>query len=144
MITRYANSIQKWISKYSRTFLKWASGGMLLMLISLFLIHNFVVYLHFTVSVATALAAEICTLIRFVINNYWVFGRESFSIRGCMEFHLANFGTFIIWWVAANSLHLIGIHYLLATIMAVGLSVIVSFASTFFWVWKSSDTDKKN
>jgi putative flippase GtrA len=88
------------------------------------------------VLVATLLSAEVCTLLRFLLNEYWVFGIPKLSWRRLWQFHVANAGAFLVWWIAANVLTNAGLNYLLASVLAVGLSTGVSFASNFFWIWR--------
>jgi len=96
------------------------------------LVHEFAM----KVFIATLVSAEFCTLLRFLLNEYWVFGNPRLSWKRLWRYHVANCGALIVWWATANLLTGAGVNYLVASILAVGLSTGLSFASNFFWVWK--------
>jgi putative flippase GtrA len=77
---------------------------------------------------------------RFALNEYWVFGSLGLSWKRLWKFHAANGGAFVVWWVTANFLSTKGVNYLLAAILAVGMSTGLSFVSNFFWIWKKKHT----
>lgn len=83
----------------------------------------------------TLLSAEICTILRFLVNDRWVFGHPCPTRRRLLQYHVANATAFGVWWGATNALNLWGIHYLLAAVMAVGCSMGFSIAANFLWIW---------
>ena len=92
--------------------------------------------IHLAVFFATVLSAEVCTILRFFVNEHWVFrtGRCCWIRLG--QFHGANAGAFFLWLVVTNLLVGKGVHYQLASVAGVGCSVGASFVSNFFWVWR--------
>jgi putative flippase GtrA len=116
--------------------LKWFGVGLAMMGINTVFLFLLVDMLGVIVPVATFLAAEGCTLLRFVINHYWVFGRRNPTFTSCVHYHVANAGAFAVWWLTANLLTVLGMHYLLAGIAAVGCSTLVSLATNFLWIWR--------
>jgi putative flippase GtrA len=116
--------------------LKWFGAGLAMMGINTVFLFLFVDTLGLSVPVATFLAAEACTLLRFLINHYWVFERRNPSFRSCVHYHIANAGAFGLWWVTANLLTVLGMHYLVAGIAAVGCSTLVSLTTNFLWIWR--------
>ena len=116
--------------------LKWLGAGLALVAVNTFLLYLFVERLGLLVINATFIAAEISTLLRFLINHYWVFGRISPRLADCAQFHIANAGAFLIWWSLTNLLIHLGMHYLAAGIVAVACSTLVSLATNFFWIWR--------
>lgn len=116
--------------------LKWFGAGLAMMGITTVFLFLFVDTLGLSVPVATFLAAEACTLLRFLINDYWVFGRRNPTFRSCVHYHIANAGAFAVWWVTANLLTVLGMYYLVAGIAAVGCSTLVSLTTNFFWIWR--------
>lgn len=116
--------------------LKWFGAGLAMMGVNTAFLFLFVDRLGLSVPVATFLGAEACTLLRFLINHYWVFGRRNPTFRSCVQYHVANAGAFAVWWGAANLLTVLGMHYLLAGIAAVACSTLVSLATNFFWIWR--------
>ena len=116
--------------------LKWFGAGLAMMGINTAMLFLFVDILGFSVPVATFLAAEACTLMRFLINHYWVFGLRNPTYRSCVHYHIANAGAFAVWWVMANLLTVLGMHYLVAGVAAVGCSILISLTTNFLWIWR--------
>jgi putative flippase GtrA len=118
---------------------RWFLAGLALMGVSTALLYAFVDVARMSVPLGTFVTAELCTLLRFAVNHYWVFGRRNPSWRQCLQYHVANAGAFSAWWVATNGLTLLGVHYLIAGILAVGLSTGFSLLANFFWVWRDGN-----
>ena len=116
--------------------LKWFGAGLAMMGINTVFLFVFVDTLGLSVPVGSFLSAEVGTLLRFLINHYWVFGRCNPTLRSCAHYHIANAGAFAVWWVTANLLTVLGMHYLVAGIAAVGCSTLISLTTTFFWIWR--------
>lgn len=104
--------------------------------ISTAMLYAFVDLLGLSVPVGTLLTAEASTLLRFLVNHYWVFGLRNPTLRNCIHYHVANAGAFAIWWFTANALTLMGMHYLLAGVVAVACSTLFSLSTNFFWIWR--------
>jgi putative flippase GtrA len=88
---------------------------------------------------ATLISAELCTILRFFVNEHWVFKGIGPVWKRLLQYHVANAGSFVVWMIAANLLIHWGIHYLLASALAVGISITASMASNFLWVWRRLD-----
>jgi putative flippase GtrA len=116
--------------------LKWFGAGLVMMGVNTAFLFLFVDKLGFSVPVATFLVAEACTLLRFLLNHYWVFGLRNPTFRSCGHYHIANAGAFAAWWVMANLLTFLGMHYLVAGIVAVGCSTLISLTTNFLWIWR--------
>jgi putative flippase GtrA len=84
---------------------------------------------------ATVVSAELCTILRFFINEHWVFRTGRSCWIRLWQFHLANASAFFVWLAVTNLLIHGGLHYQLAAVAGVGCSVGASFLSNFFWVW---------
>lgn len=118
---------------------KWAIVGGLFAALGLGLLKLFFGVLQWPYWFATALQAEICTLLRFLVNDRWVFGQARPTWQRLWQYHLANAGGFAVWWVIANLLQRLGVDYLLSAILAAACSSGVSLVSNFFWVWRKRD-----
>ena len=59
------------------------------------------------------------------------------SWRRLGTYHIANAGASAVWWISTNLLNHMGVHHILAAILAVGFSTGVSMASNFLWVWRA-------
>jgi putative flippase GtrA len=116
---------------------RWFAAGLLFMGVNTLALYLLVQHAHIRVFLATLLSAEICTLLRFLMNQHWVFRASTPSWRRLWQYHLANAGAFVVWWLGTNLLCAVGVNYLLASIAAVTLSTGFSFASNFYWVWRS-------
>lgn len=134
--TRAARATLQFVSLNRGKLLRWFAAGLAFMGISTALLYGFVDLLGLSVPVGTLLTAEVSTLLRFVVNHYWVFGLRNPSIRDCVQYHIANAGAFALWWITANALTLLGLHYLLAGIAAVACSTLFSLSTNFFWIWR--------
>jgi putative flippase GtrA len=116
--------------------LRWASAGLAFMAVSSVFLYTFVALLGLPIPIATLLTAEACTLLRFLVNHYWVFGQRNPTLKQCAQYHIATAGAFITWWTVSNLLVWLGIHYLLAGLFAVPFSAIFNLIASFLWVWR--------
>lgn len=133
---RVARATLVFVSQNQGKLLRWFAAGLAFMGISTALLFGFVELLGLSVPIATLLTAEASTLLRFLVNHYWVFGLRNPTIKNCIQYHIANAGAFVLWWGTANVLTLLGMHYLLAGIVAVACSTLLSLSTNFFWIWR--------
>lgn len=133
---RFARAVFGFVSTNRGKLLRWFAAGLVFMGISTGLLFGFVELLGLSVPIATLLAAEASTLLRFLVNHYWVFGLRNPTLRNCVQYHIANAGAFVLWWGTANVLTLLGMHYLLAGIAAVAFSTLFSLSTNFLWIWR--------
>jgi putative flippase GtrA len=84
----------------------------------------------------TLLAAEVTTVLRYGINDRWVFGQRRPRWRRFWQFHVANAGGFLIWLAMVNILPRWGVQYLLASTAGTASSVLVGMATNFLWIWR--------
>jgi len=115
---------------------RWLVAGLVFMGLNTFFLKTFVGWFALKPFVGTICAGELSTLLRYVINDRWVFGRSRLEWRRLWQYHVANSGAFAIWWVATNLLIYLGTNYLLAGVLAVAFSTGFSMASNFYWVWR--------
>jgi putative flippase GtrA len=88
--------------------------------------------------VASALAAELSLLCRFVTNDRFVFGCERPSLSRCGRFHAASAGSFAISWLILNaSAGLLGLPYVAAMFCGTVSSFAWSALTHFLWVWRN-------
>jgi len=84
----------------------------------------------------TLVSSEITMLLRFFINDRWVFGHPVPSWARLWQYHLASAGGWVIWWIVANALPHFGIHYLIASTAGTACSVCFSMLTNFGWIWR--------
>jgi putative flippase GtrA len=103
---------------------------------SLAILYTSVRWFRLSLPLSTFLSAEIATILRFFVNNRWVFDNEKATWRGLWQFHLANGGGFAVWWGISNLLPRYGVPYLLAAVVGIGGSVGISILTNFLWIWR--------
>jgi putative flippase GtrA len=113
----------------------WITGGSFV-LIGLATLYLVIDVFRMPMLWGTLVAAEATTLLRFVINDRWVFGNGRPTWRRLGQFHLANAGGFVIWWAVINILPKWGVQYLIASVAGTACSVVVSMATNFLWIWR--------
>ena len=118
--------------------LRWLFAGLAFMFLNTGFLYLFVDVLKINMMLATFLSAESSTLLRFIVNSYWVFKVTKLSLRECWQYHLVNAGSFFVWWSVTNVLVYIGIQYLFAGVLAIFFSISLSLYTNFFWIWKNS------
>lgn len=110
---------------------------------------------------STLIAAELCTLLRFPLNDRWVFGYPRPTWKRLGQYHVANFSSLVIWLAAANlfpfvivsksavmllsstglenqaaTTLLTRLQKPLAAILATCFSVGWSMMTNFLWIWR--------
>lgn len=106
----------------------------------LYVLHDL---LRLSLMVATSLGGELILVLRFLINDRWVFGHRRPTWTRLWQFHVASAGGGAIWWFVTNLLPRFGIHYLLASIAGTACSVLCSMATNFFWIWRGRGRDSE-
>jgi putative flippase GtrA len=91
---------------------------------------------------ATIASAEFTLLIRFFINDAWVFGHKRPTWKRLWQFHVAGAGGSAIWWVIANGLPRFGVQYLLASVAGSAVSMCFSILTNFLWIWRTGEKGK--
>jgi putative flippase GtrA len=115
---------------------RWLSAGIVFMGLNTIFLKALVGWFGWSVALGTVGAAEISTVLRYLVNDRWVFGHRRPSWMRLLKFEVANAGSLVIWWVATNLLVRAGINYLLAGLLAIGASTGFSLASSFYWIWR--------
>ncbi len=126
---------------YHSPLFRWLAAGMVFIFINSIFMVVLVEYFKLKALWATLISAELCTVLRFFVNEHWVFKGVGPVGKRFLQYHAANAGSFVVWMIAANLLIHWGIHYLLASALAVGISVMASMATNFLWVWRKIDPE---
>ena len=125
-----------WPSVRSNALVRWWIVGILFLAWSLGGLYLLKDRLHMALLLATAITAETGTILRFLVNDRWVFGHRRPTLTRLWQYHVANAGSFILWWTVSNLLPGVGIHYLLAALIATAASVGFSMLTNFLWIWR--------
>ncbi len=115
---------------------RWLVVGTIFAGVGLSLLKLFFDVLHWPYWLATLVQAEISTLLRYLVNDRWVFRHPRPTWQRLWQYHLATAGGFVVWWVATNLLQAQGVHYLLAAVLGGGCSVGFNLLANFRWVWR--------
>jgi putative flippase GtrA len=126
-----------WIQKMPwRTLGRWFVVGLIFLGAGTAFLYIAVDRLHMPLMLATLASAEVILLIRFLVNDRWVFGNRFPTWMRLWQFHIAGAGGFAIWWVVANTLPHFGVHYLIASAAGSASSMSLSIMTNFFWIWR--------
>jgi putative flippase GtrA len=115
--------------------LRWLVVAVAFVGLNIGLLYVFVDLLGIPVLLATLVAAELGVLLRFVVNDRWVFGQSRITPQRLWQYHVAIAGSFTIWWIVTNVVVFFGGHYMIASVVGMGCSVLLSIATNFFWIW---------
>ncbi len=116
--------------------MRWLAVGVLFAGLGIGLLKLLAGVLMWPYALATFCSGEISTLLRFLVVDRWVFGHRRPTGTRLWQYHVANAVGFGVWWSAANLLKSAGVHYLLASVLAMFFSVGFGFVSNFLWIWR--------
>jgi putative flippase GtrA len=119
-----------------RAIARWLLVGVGFYFAGLGLLYAVVGRLHVPLLPGTLLVAELTTVLRYLINDHWVFKQTRLSWRRLWQFHVANIGGFATWWIVVNVLPQFGVHYLVASTAGTASSMLSTMATNFLWVWR--------
>jgi len=117
--------------------LRWWIVGIGFVAVNMAFLYAFVEIMRMPVALATIIAAEAGTLLRYLVNDRWVFGKTRPTWRRLWQYHVANAASLGIWWAATNLFTYFGAHYMIASVLAMACSVFISMLTNFLWIWRS-------
>jgi putative flippase GtrA len=115
---------------------RWWVCGIAFTLLNVPILYLLVEIAAVPLGLATLIAGEAGLLVRFLVNDRWVFQEARPTWRRLGQYHVAVAASFVIWWGATNLLSHAGVHYIIASLLATGASVVWSMATNFLWVWR--------
>ena len=83
----------------------------------------------------TAIYWLLFLLLRFVVNDRWVFRQSQITLQRLWQYHVAMASSFMVWWVTTNAIVFFGGHYMVATVIGMACSILISIGTNFFWIW---------
>ena len=92
-------------------------------------------WMSLPLALSTLFTQEITTIVRYVVNDFWVFHETRLSWTRLWQFHVASIGGAIVWLTLANALPKLGMNYLLASTIGTVSSMLVTMATNFLWIW---------
>jgi putative flippase GtrA len=86
--------------------------------------------------IATAIAAEVLILGKFITTDRLVFGHASPTINRLLRYHGASAGALVVYWLVINALaELSGVPYIAAFVVGTAAAFAWSLVTNFLWVW---------
>ena len=120
----------------SRRLLGWVVVGGAAAGLELLLLRLLVETLQWALPIATAVAAEVLILAKFVVADRWVFGHPAPSLPRLLRYHGASAGALVVYWIIINVLaELFGVAYVVAFIVGTVAAFASSLVTNFLWVW---------
>jgi putative flippase GtrA len=120
----------------SRRVVSWFVLGLAAGLVELGLLRMLVEILNWPLPVATAVAAEVLILGKFLIADRWVFNHPLPAWDRLLRYHGASAGALAVYWLVINGLAaLVGLPYVVGFVLGTGAAFTWSLLTNFLWVW---------
>lgn len=135
----------KWLQRFPlRSLSRWWFVGLAFFAGGLGLLYLLRDVLGLPLSAATFIGAEITIILRFLINDRWVFGNAHPTWKRLWQFHVASAGGGAVWWIVSNVLPRFGVYYLIASTVGTACSVFFSMCTNFLWIWSRGKDGAKS
>jgi putative flippase GtrA len=110
--------------------------GVAASLVELGLLRVLIEVLNWPLPVATAVAAELLILAKFLIADRWVFDHSWPAWDRLLRYHGASAGALVVYWVVINGLAaLMAMPYVAGFVLGTGTAFTWSLLTNFLWVW---------
>jgi len=131
--------VNRWIHQIRwRSIGRWWIAGLAFTGAGLIVLYALRDLLQFPLVLSTTVGGEGMLVLRFLLNDRWVFRHRRPTWIRLAQFHVASAGGAAIWWTVANLLPRFGIHYLAASLIGSGCSMVLSLITNFLWIWRRS------
>ncbi|HEY1291517.1 MAG TPA: GtrA family protein [Chloroflexota bacterium] len=118
-------------------FIGWFALGVLAFGIELILLAILHQWMRVPLWIASAVAAELVLLGRFLSTDRFVFGYRTPSLGRCVRFHVSALGSFTVSWIVLNSAAvMLGTQYVIAAFLGSVAAFAWSGLTNFLWVWR--------
>jgi putative flippase GtrA len=118
-------------------FAGWFALGVLAFGVELVLLAILHQWLRVPLWIASALAAELVLLGRFLSTDRFVFGYPTPSFGRCWRFHASAVGSFAVSWIVLNSsAAILDLQYVAAAFLGSIAAFVWSGLTNFLWVWR--------
>jgi putative flippase GtrA len=120
----------------TRRVATWVLLGVAASLLELALLRSLYEGLHWSLPIATAVAAEVLIIAKFLLNDRFVFDHRWPTGRRLLRYHGASAGALAVYWLAINALSLFaGVPYIPAFVVSTAAAFTWSLFTNFLWVW---------
>ncbi len=114
----------------------WFVIGVTATLLELGLLRVLYELIQLPLPVATAAAAEVLMILKFLVADRWVFGHPWPAVDRLVRYHGASAGAFIVYRPIVNGPGvLLGLPYVAAFLVGTAAAFTWSLMSNFLWVW---------
>lgn len=118
-------------------FVGWFALGVLAFGVEVIVLAVLHQWLRMPLWIASALAAELVILGRFLTTDRFVFGYRAPSLGRCWRFHVSALGSFTVSWIVLNSAAvMLGVQYVIAAFLGSVAAFAWSGLTNFLWVWR--------
>jgi len=120
-----------------RRLASWFVLGLTASLLELGLLHALYEVLQWPLPIATAVAAEVLILFKFLLNDRLVFNHTWPTFGRLVRYHGASAGALAVYWMVINGLNLLlGVEYVIAFVAGTAAAFTWSLFTNFLWVWR--------
>jgi len=123
--------------------LRWVLLGLTASLLELGLLRVLVEGALWPLPLATAVAAEVLIVGKFLANDRYVFGHPWPNLPRLLRYHGASAGALVVYWLVLNALSLLGgVPYVAAFVIGTAAAFSWSLVTNFLWVWEQHNLPK--
>jgi dolichol-phosphate mannosyltransferase len=120
----------------------WVLLGLTASLLELGLLRALYEGLDWPLPVATAVAAEVLIMFKFLLNDRLVFNYAWPTLGRLVRYHGASAGALVVYWLVVNGLGLFGgVVYVVAFVVGTAAAFTWSLVTNFLWVWRGVGSD---
>jgi dolichol-phosphate mannosyltransferase len=122
----------------------WFLLGLTASLLELALLRALYEGLEWPLPIATAVAAEVLILFKFLMNDRLVFNHAFPTLGRLVRYHGASAGALVVYWLVVNALSLLlGVVYVAAFVVGTAAAFTWSLLTNFLWVWGGVGSDAR-
>ena len=120
-----------------RRLASWIALGLTASLLELALLRVLYELLQWPLPIATAVAAEVLIMFKFLMNDRLVFNHPWPTFGRLARYHGASAGALVVYWLVVNALSLLlGVVYVVAFVVGTAAAFTWSLLTNFLWVWR--------
>jgi putative flippase GtrA len=120
-----------------RRLASWFLLGVTASLLELALLRGLYEGLQWPLPIATAVAAEVLIVVKFLLNDRLVFNHTWPTLGRLVRYHGASAGALVVYWLVVNGLGLLlGVEYVIAFLAGTTAAFTWSLLTNFLWVWR--------
>ncbi len=132
--------VADWIPR--RRVAGWSLLGLSASIVEFVLLRGLYEALGLPLPVASAVAAEVMIMVKFLLNDRYVFGHAWPTFRRLVRYHGASAGALIVYWLVINAVSVLGGEpYVAGFVIGTAAAFTWSLLTNFFWVWATAPSD---